>query len=136
MKSWLRKYRTHGFQALKPKDRSDSGRPRRLNDQHLKAIEIKCKAYPYWTVQKLYENLRDQNLLGDPPIHYNTLLRIVTAQRCACITVQSKPSFALLSMITPAWWWGMPSMHQRPLAPLPSSSRRPSSPTGSPKGCT
>jgi len=77
MKSWLRKYRTHGFQALKPKDRSDSGRPRRLNDQHLKAIEIKCKAYPYWTVQKLYENLRDQNLLGDPPIHYNTLLRIV-----------------------------------------------------------
>jgi len=77
MKAWLRKYRTQGFQALKPKDRSDGGRPRRLNDQALKAIEIKCKAYPYWTVQKLYENLRDQNLLGDPPIHYNTLLRIV-----------------------------------------------------------
>jgi putative transposase len=77
MKAWLRKYRTHGFQALKPKDRSDGGRPRRLNDQALKAVEIKCKAYPYWTVQKLYENLRDQNLLGDPPIHYNTLLRIV-----------------------------------------------------------
>jgi len=77
MKAWLRKYRTRGFQALKPKDRSDGGRPRRLNDQALKAIEIKCKAYPYWTVQKLYENLRDQGLLGDPPIHYNTLLRIV-----------------------------------------------------------
>jgi len=77
MKSWLRKYRTQGFQALKPKDRSDGGRPRRLNDQALKAIKIKCKAYPYWTVQKLYENLRDQSLLGDPPIHYNTLLRIV-----------------------------------------------------------
>jgi putative transposase len=77
MKAWLRKYRTRGFQALKPKDRSDGGRPRRLNDQALKAIEIKCKAYPYWTVQKLYENLRDQSLLGDPPIHYNTLLRIV-----------------------------------------------------------
>jgi len=77
MKAWLRKYRTQGFQALKPKDRSDGGRPRRLNDQALKAIEIKCKAYPYWTVQKLYENLRDQSLLGDPPIHYNTLLRIV-----------------------------------------------------------
>jgi len=77
MKAWLRKYRTRGFQVLKPKDRSDGGRPRRLNDQDLKAIEIKCKAYPYWTVQKLYENLRDQSLLGDPPIHYNTLLRIV-----------------------------------------------------------
>jgi len=77
MKAWLRKYRTEGFQGLKPKDRSDGGRPRRLNDQALKAVEIKCKAYSYFTVQKLYENLRDQNLLGDPPIHYNTLLRIV-----------------------------------------------------------
>ena len=77
MKAWLRKYRTEGFQGLKPKDRSDGGRPRRLNDQALKAVEIKCKAYSYWTVQKLYEHLRDQNLLGDPPIHYNTLLRIV-----------------------------------------------------------
>jgi putative transposase len=42
-----------------------------------KTIEIKCKAYPYLTVQKLYENLRDQRLLGEPPIHYNTLLRVV-----------------------------------------------------------
>jgi putative transposase len=77
MKSWLRAYRKGGFEALKPKSRSDSGRPRRLDEQTLKAIDVKCKAYPYWTVQKLYENLRDQNLLGEPPVHYNTLLRLV-----------------------------------------------------------
>jgi transposase InsO family protein len=77
MKTWLRLYRKGGFEALKPKSRQDSGRPRRLNDQTLKAIEIKCKAYPYWTVRKLYENLKDQSLLGDPPVHYNTLLRLV-----------------------------------------------------------
>ncbi len=80
MKSWLRRYRKHGFDALKPKDRTDRGRPRRLDPDTLRAIEIKCKAYPYWTVQKLYENLRDQNLLGEPPVHYNTLLRIVKTQ--------------------------------------------------------
>ena len=77
MKSWLKKYRKRGFEALKPKERSDKGRPRRLNEQMIKTIEIKCKAYPYWTVQKLYEDLRDQDLLGEPPVHYNTLLRVV-----------------------------------------------------------
>jgi len=72
MKSWLKKYRKNGFEALKPKDRSDKGRPRRLDEIMTRAIEVKCKAYPYWTVQKLYENLRDQDLLGEPPVHYNT----------------------------------------------------------------
>ena len=80
MKSWLRKYRKGGFEALKPKNRSDGGRPRRLDEHSLKAIEIKCKAYPAFSVQKLYEELRDQGLLGEPPVHYNTLLRIVTTQ--------------------------------------------------------
>jgi transposase InsO family protein len=77
MKNWLSKYRKKGFEALKPKTRSDSGRPKKLNQQTRKAIEVKCKAYPYWTVQKLYENLKDQGLLGQPPVHYNTLLRMV-----------------------------------------------------------
>lgn len=43
----------------------------------IKVIDVKCKAYPHLSAQKLYENLREQNLLGDPPVHYNTLLRIV-----------------------------------------------------------
>jgi transposase InsO family protein len=77
MKSWLRLYRHGGFEALKPKSRSDRGRPKRLDEQTLKVIEVKCKAYPYWTVQNLYENLRAQGLLGQPPVHYNTLLRVV-----------------------------------------------------------
>jgi putative transposase len=80
MKSWLRVFRRRGFNALKPKERSDGGRPRRLNDQLLKIIEVKCKAYPNFSAQKLYEELRDQHLLGDPPVHYNTLLRIVKNQ--------------------------------------------------------
>jgi len=77
MKSWLREYRKGGFDALKPKARSDVGRPKKLDEHTLKAIEIKCKAFPYYSIQKLYEQLRDQELLGDPPVHYNTLLRLV-----------------------------------------------------------
>lgn len=89
MKSWLRVYRRHGFNALKPKKRSDGGRPRRLNDQLLKVIEVKCKAFPNFSAQKLYEELRDQKLLGDPPVHYNTLLRIVKTQRWLSVSHRS-----------------------------------------------
>jgi len=80
MKAWLRKYRKGGFDALKPKNRSDGGRPKRLEEGLLKAIEIKCRAHPSLSVQKLYEELRDQDLLGHPPVHYNTLLRVVKEQ--------------------------------------------------------
>jgi putative transposase len=80
MKAWLKKYRKGGFDALKPKTRSDGGRPKRLDEGLLKAMEIKCKAHPSLSGQKLYEMLRDQDLLGHPPVHYNTLLRVVKEQ--------------------------------------------------------
>ena len=67
MKTWLKKYRKQGFEALKPKNRTDGGRPRRLDEQTLKVIEVKCKAYPHFSAQKLYEEMRDQGLLGHPP---------------------------------------------------------------------
>lgn len=81
MKSWLRKYRKGGFDALKPRGRSDGGRPRRLSEGLLQAIEIKCKAHPSFSVKKLYEELQDQGLLGEPPVHYNTLLRVLKEQQ-------------------------------------------------------
>jgi transposase InsO family protein len=80
MKAWLRTYRNGGFDALQPKTRSDGGRPKRFDQGLLNALEIKCKAHPSLSVQKLYEMLRDQDLLGQPPVHYNTLLRVVKEQ--------------------------------------------------------
>ena len=76
-KSWLRKYRREGFDALMPKPRKDGGRPRRLSEVEMGAIRGKCKAYPDLTVQKLYESLLRDGQLGASPICYNTLLRIV-----------------------------------------------------------
>ena len=77
LKTWLRKYRRQGFEALKPRKRSDGGRPRRLEEALLQAIELQAKAYPHYSVQKLYETLQELHLLGDPPVHYNTILRLV-----------------------------------------------------------
>ena len=81
LKSWLKAYRKNGFESLKPKIRSDKGRPRRANPKLLDAIRVQCKAYPYITVKRLYERLTEQGLIGIPPIHYNTLLRIVKEEQ-------------------------------------------------------
>lgn len=76
-KLWLREYRKRGFEGLKPKSRSDSGRHRRLSKESLAAIRGKCKAYPKCSAQMLYENLLQEGQLGDPPVSYNTLLRTI-----------------------------------------------------------
>jgi len=77
MKAWLRTYRKEGFESLKPNPRADKGRPRRLNQHMMDAVSVTCKAYPHWRIQNVYEHLLAQDLLGDPPIHYNTLRRVI-----------------------------------------------------------
>jgi transposase InsO family protein len=77
LKQWLKMYKRHGLDGLMPKKRKDGGRPRRIGDLEMAAIAGKCKANPFWTAQKLYENLVEDGQIGNPPICYNTLLRIV-----------------------------------------------------------
>jgi transposase len=77
LKAWLKAFRKNGFDGLKPRIRSDKGRPRKAGPQLLDAIRVHCKAYPYITVKKLHERIMD----GNPPIHYNTLLRIVKEEQ-------------------------------------------------------
>jgi transposase InsO family protein len=76
-KAWLATYRKDGFEALKPKIRADRGRPRRLSGAQLERIRIQCKAYPNLSVIKLHEKLSAEGQLGDPPICYSNLIRII-----------------------------------------------------------
>lgn len=77
LKNWLKIFKKKGFRGLYPKKRCDTGRPRKATPDMEHAIRARCRAYPHLTVQKLYENLLEDHLLGAPPIHYNTLLRII-----------------------------------------------------------
>jgi transposase len=54
MKTWLKKYRKKGFDALKPKSRAGGGRPKRLDEEALKVIEVKCKAFEVDNVNDLW----------------------------------------------------------------------------------
>ena len=46
MKTWLKKYRKDGFDALKPKSRADGGRPKRLDEQTSKGLRSNAKPTP------------------------------------------------------------------------------------------
>jgi putative transposase len=76
-KGWLRKYLDDGFDALKPKNRRDFGRPRRITNQNIQVIRIRCKAFPNLSIRLLHQQLLQEGQLGDPPIGYNNLVRIV-----------------------------------------------------------
>lgn len=77
LKRWLRLYREGGFDALKPVTRADRGRPRRLRGEAWTAVTKLCEAHPYWSVRRLYAELAKDGMLGEPPIVYNTLNRLV-----------------------------------------------------------
>ena len=80
LKMWLKAYRKEGFEGLMPKRRADGGRPRRLGEKEMAAIRGKCKAHPHWSVQVLYDDLLSNHQLGERPICYNTLLRVVRGE--------------------------------------------------------
>jgi transposase InsO family protein len=74
-KEWLKRYREHGFEGLKPTARADRGAPRRLGDDVVEAIKQRWEGNRLLTAQILYQQLASEGLLGDPPACYNTLLR-------------------------------------------------------------
>lgn len=76
-KAWLRAYRKKGLSGLEPKKRADMGRPRHLGEADMNAIQARCKAFPKHSVIMLHQQLLDDNQLGDPPICYSNLLRII-----------------------------------------------------------
>ena len=51
--------------------------PDGLTSKLLRLSRSNARPIPTGQYKKLYENLRDQDLLGEPPVHYNTLLRLV-----------------------------------------------------------
>lgn len=79
-KSWLRAFKDFGFDALKPKPRVDLGRPRKLSDEQIQLIRAQCELTPHWRTSVLYQELLAQKLLGDPPVCYNTLVRLVNKE--------------------------------------------------------
>ena len=56
-KSWLRDYRIHGFDGLKPKIRTDKGISRTVDDGLAQVIKEKFELFPQIKVSLLYRML-------------------------------------------------------------------------------
>ena len=63
-KSWLRSYRRHGLEGLKPKSRSDCGRPRAVSPALSEAIRKILAGHPRMGVPQLRERLIGQGLIS------------------------------------------------------------------------
>lgn len=63
-KSWLRKYRRHGLEGLKPKSRSDCGRPRVIPEALSQAVAQILAAHPRMGVPQLRQRLVRQGLIS------------------------------------------------------------------------
>ena len=66
-KSWLRSYRTAGFDGLKPKTRADKGNSRSVDDYLAQVIQQKYQQFPALNAALLYRMLRDEGY-----IHHGT----------------------------------------------------------------
>jgi len=62
-KSWLRAYRTAGFDGLKPKTRADKGISRRVDDGLAQIIQQKYQQFPVLNAALLYRMLVDEGYI-------------------------------------------------------------------------
>lgn len=77
LKGWLNRYKKHGFNALIPKTRSDSGGFRRLSEEKRQLIRKLRKENLSLSVVQFYELAEREEILGIPPICQATLRRFL-----------------------------------------------------------
>ncbi|MBD3793765.1 MAG: DDE-type integrase/transposase/recombinase [Campylobacterales bacterium] len=57
LKLWLKQYRRHGFEALKPKSRQDKGESRKITGELAVAIQEAVKQYPFTSCAAIHRRL-------------------------------------------------------------------------------
>jgi transposase InsO family protein len=83
MQEWLLHYRNHGFDALKPKRRSDRGDSRRLSpDDKDHLLELR-KKYLHMPVSVFYEQLIASGEITINQISYSTINRLLKKHKLA-----------------------------------------------------
>jgi len=83
IKEWLLHYRRNGFDALKPKRRSDRGNSRRLSTEDKNQILIIRKKFPHMPVSVFYEQLVNSGEINKNQISYSTINRLLKKHKLA-----------------------------------------------------
>lgn len=77
IKGWLYIYRNSGFDGLMPKDRLDSGRVRKLDEEHKQYIASLIKEYPRITGVMVYEKMIADGILNKGDCSVDTIQRYI-----------------------------------------------------------
>jgi transposase InsO family protein len=83
IQEWLLHYRRNGFDALKPKRRSDRGNSRRLSSDEKDHIVDMRKESPHMPVSVFYEQLIKRGEINKSQISYTTINRLLKENKLA-----------------------------------------------------
>ena len=79
LRDWVRAYRSGGFDALRPKRRRDSGKPRRMSVEAIELLLAVKRAEPALSVRQAIARARDSgDVPGDMPLPTTTVHRLFT----------------------------------------------------------
>lgn len=74
---WFYSYRKHGFEALRPKNRNDCGRTRKIDDDVLIAIKQFIENHPRMPATLIYEELINNHYFTRNDVSQSTITRYV-----------------------------------------------------------
>lgn len=81
---WLRNYRRGGFEALKPKKRSDRGRSRKITPLLKEKLLAAREKMPHYSVSLFYDRLVTEGEILPSEISYSTVLRFLKKEGLDC----------------------------------------------------
>lgn len=92
MKSWLHKYKKHGFAGILPKSRSDAGSYRRCDQKAREAIKsLRCDdSHMSLSVKSFYQLCLEKEILGTPPLCLATVRRFLKNENLLTVNKTSK----------------------------------------------
>lgn len=77
--TWERTYRTHGFEGLMPRGRSDLGKPRKIDDELAAIIRAKKETRPKMNSTMLYNELVREGTITLEDVSLSTVRRFVNS---------------------------------------------------------
>lgn len=77
MKGWLHRFKKQGFPGIVPKERSDAGTFRSIDDTTKEKIKIFRKEWPEISAIQFYDRCLKSNIFGENPIGIETLRKFM-----------------------------------------------------------
>jgi transposase InsO family protein len=77
--NWLGEYRRHGFDALKPGNRSDRGQSRKITAMMAEKIVAKIEQFPRLKASVLYDELVEDGVFSPATVSISTFYRYLSA---------------------------------------------------------